>query len=721
MDRDPAPSGHFPLRLLSGLLALAVVLLAWDFILPRLVDHPARIGLYQAMRDLTLLVVAGALLWRRYARRSSERSLRQARERRLALMAQAASDWIWETDRQHRFTYLSDRFYQITGIAPQRVLGQTRWEFAGEQDDPGVWGRHRAVLDSHQPFRDFVYRSRIAGDSGGGDRYLRISGHPVFDASDRFTGYAGLGTDITGEVTAQMRLAESERLLATLLANLPGMIYRGVPGARRGMLYVSGGCRALTGYGPEDLADTGGELSYADLIVESDRGRVLQELARAVERRESYRLQYRIRTCDGQRKWVWEQGAPVYDGQGQAVGMEGLITDISEQKATEAEMKRIRLYLKNVIDSMPSLLLGIDPEGRLMDWNQHAARISGMTWQQARGRPFEQVFPQLEGRRPMVMQALRERRTLKPQRYKVALDGITHHLEVMAYPLVADNTLGAVIRVDDVTARVRIEEMMVQTEKMLSVGGLAAGMAHEINNPLGAIMQGAQNIQRRLDPGAPRNRRLAEELGLDLGVMHSYLERRGILRFLTGLREAGARAARIVADMLSFSRRTGKREFRPADPHEMLDTALRLAASDYELRSRYDFRRIRVAREYDPGLRAVVCDRTEIEQVLLNLIKNAAQAMLAADVPDPVLTLRCRRELRYACLEVIDNGPGMEESVRRRIFEPFFTTKEVGLGTGLGLSVSYFIVTEQHRGSLTVSSAPGRGARFTVLLPLEEE
>ena len=90
-------------------------------------------------------------------------------------------------------------------------------------------------------------------------------------------------------------------------------------------------------------------------------------------------------------------------------------------------------------------------------------------------------------------------------------------------------------------------------------------------------------------------------------------------------------------------------------------------------------------------------------------------------MPSPKLTLRTRRELGYACIEVIDNGPGMEDSISRRVFEPFFTTKEVGLGTGLGLSVSYFIVTEQHRGSLTVSSKPGQGARFTLLLPLDEE
>jgi signal transduction histidine kinase len=287
----------------------------------------------------------------------------------------------------------------------------------------------------------------------------------------------------------------------------------------------------------------------------------------------------------------------------------------------------------------------------------------------------------------------------------------------MVYPLVADGASGAVIRVDDVTARVRIESMMVQTEKMLSVGGLAAGMAHEINNPLGAILQGCQNIRRRIDPGMPQNRAVAAAIGLDLEQLNRYLEQRRILHFLEGVREAGTRAAKIVADMLSFSRRS-ESHFGPVDLEDMLETVLRLAASDYDLKKKYDFKRIIIERQYDAGLRRVNCDKTEMEQVILNLLKNAAQAMADDGTPSPTITLRTGREPDYALIEVIDNGPGMDEKTIKRIFEPFFTTKDVGIGTGLGLSVSYFIVTEQHNGRLSVQSKPGHGACFSIRLPL---
>ena len=290
----------------------------------------------------------------------------------------------------------------------------------------------------------------------------------------------------------------------------------------------------------------------------------------------------------------------------------------------------------------------------------------------------------------------------------------------MVYPLIANSAKGAVIRVDDVTARVRIESMMVQTEKMLSVGGLAAGMAHEINNPLGAILQGSQNILRRIGPDLPQNRSVADALGVDLNQLNRYLQERGILRFLEGIREAGSRATKIVADMLSFSRRSESR-FTLVDIEDMLETVLRLAASDYDLKKKYDFKRILIARDYDPALGTVYCDKTEIEQVILNLLKNAAQAMAGDNTPSPAITLRTLREPDNALIEVIDNGPGMDDDILKRIFEPFFTTKEVGVGTGLGLSVSYFIVTEQHNGRLSVMSKPGQGSRFSIRLPLVRE
>jgi signal transduction histidine kinase len=118
----------------------------------------------------------------------------------------------------------------------------------------------------------------------------------------------------------------------------------------------------------------------------------------------------------------------------------------------------------------------------------------------------------------------------------------------------------------------------------------------------------------------------------------------------------------------------------------------------------------------------VPCVRTEIEQVVLNLLRNAAQAMSDNGSPErpPCITLRLHRENELAVIEIADNGPGMDDMQLKRIFEPFFTTKEVGVGTGLGLSVSYFIVTNNHNGTLSAESVLGEGASFIIRLPLND-
>ena len=121
---------------------------------------------------------------------------------------------------------------------------------------------------------------------------------------------------------------------------------------------------------------------------------------------------------------------------------------------------------------------------------------------------------------------------MRTERLSIERNGQTRYVDIVVYPLKADEVTGAVIRVDDITQRARLEQTMVQTEKMLSVGGLAAGMAHEINNPLSGVLQSCQNIQRRLSTDLPANRAMADSMGLDLGLVRQYLEERGILSFV---------------------------------------------------------------------------------------------------------------------------------------------------------------------------------------------
>ena len=397
-------------------------------------------------------------------------------------------------------------------------------------------------------------------------------------------------------------------------------------------------------------------------------------------------------------------------------GFIGIVHDLSAQKAAQRKLAEAGDFLQSIIDSIPSAIVGVDSRGRVTHWNRTASRDCGLGPEAAIGRLVAELFPFLGAHREELRQAIVDRRPTKRERLPIPTGTDTHYVDVMVYPLAHDSN-GSVVRIDDVTERVRIEEMMVQTEKMMSVGGLAAGMAHEINNPLGIMAQGCQNLVRRLSREIPENRAVAQQLGLDLDMLGEYLTRRGIFRFLSGMQEATTRATRIVSDMLAYSRRSAS-SFVPVHLDELIDTVLRLASHDYDLKKSYDFRRIRISREMVGASDEIYCDETAIEQVLLNLLRNAAQAMATSpSLQSPEIELRVVDEGSRVRLEVADNGPGMTEEVSRHLFEPFYTTKPLGIGTGLGLSVTYFIVTEQHRGTIEVETAPLGGTRFIIRLP----
>ncbi len=282
----------------------------------------------------------------------------------------------------------------------------------------------------------------------------------------------------------------------------------------------------------------------------------------------------------------------------------------------------------------------------------------------------------------------------------------------------------------DVTEGQKMQKLLVQSEKMLSVGGLAAGMAHELNNPLGGIVQGVQVIQNRFTQDLPANRRAAEALGLSMEAIKAYMEKREILKLLASIRAAGARAAQIIENMLSFSQKPGG-HFATHNLNHLLDNTVELAASDYNLKKRYDFKNIEIIRQYDPTMPGVPCEGSTIQQVFLNILRNGAEAMAETGeertkqqesdpgIPKNRFILRTRQAAGMACVEIADNGPGMDEQTRQRIFDPFFTTKPIGKGTGLGLSVSYFIVRENHGGEIEVQSEPGRGTTFVIRLPYQ--
>lgn len=270
----------------------------------------------------------------------------------------------------------------------------------------------------------------------------------------------------------------------------------------------------------------------------------------------------------------------------------------------------------------------------------------------------------------------------------------------------------------------RVEDDAIHGEKMHLVGGLARRMAHEINNPLAGIMQTADVMAFRLGGKSetPANLKAARAAGVSMDAIRSFMEARSIPRMLATINKSARRLASIVNDMLCFTRKSEART--PLhDIEKLLDQTLELAATDAVLEKQYDFKTIEIVKDFEESLPFAPCEGARIQQVLLDLLRNGARAMRESGTENPRFTIRTRFEKSrgMVCMEIEDNGPGMDEETRKRAFEPFFTTKRVGTGAGLGLSMSNYIITENHGGEMTVESRPGAGARWFVRLPLKRK
>lgn len=411
-----------------------------------------------------------------------------------------------------------------------------------------------------------------------------------------------------------------------------------------------------------------------------------------------------------------------------------LYAEIAKQEDTEALLLEARNYLDSIINSMPSILIGIDREGIITHWNHAAQEKTQITHDQALGQHFQTLIDEPNINMCLITAAIDKKKPKKLEAIQEGHGSNARFKDITIYPVTTMDiesaiVRSAVIRIDDITNRVQLENMIIQNEKMGSLGELAAGVAHEINNPLGTILQSVQNIQRRLSDDLLTNIKVAEKQGVDLEKTVAYLEERKIFTFLDNIKNAGERAANIVTNMLEFSR-THTNKHEPVQLMDLLNRSIDLAVISSSLHKKRDNAKMKIVRHFPDQCPSIYGMAAELQQVILNLINNAYQAynehyLLHKDDPentlDGVLTIEASLIVNThdIAIKIKDNGPGIDEWTQKHIFDPFFTTKETGKGTGLGLSVSYFIITEHHQGSISVESIVGEGTTFVIHLPIK--
>lgn len=367
-----------------------------------------------------------------------------------------------------------------------------------------------------------------------------------------------------------------------------------------------------------------------------------------------------------------------------------------------------------------SIILINGEQGNIVEYNALAHESLGYSAEEFKGMHVSSLLKsQNDGLLAKYLEHPQKHQTVHFESVHLAKDGTERIVLVTSRGISVGKDQYNLILIRDVTEKTRMEELVIQTEKMMSVGGLAAGLAHEINNPLAGIIQNAHLLANRLKNEIPANRTAMDRAGITFAQLDLFVKSRKIDHIIEAILESGQRAADIVKNMLGFVRKeTGDNQ--DISLSDLMDKTLDLAANDFDIQRNFDFRKITVIKEYAADMPNVSCQPGKLQQVFLNILKNGADAMAEKiySTDGPEFRLRIYYESPWAIVEIEDNGPGIGADQRKRIFEPFFTTKTIGKGTGLGMSVSYFIIHEHHRGQLEVETEPGVYSRFIIKLPL---
>lgn len=351
-----------------------------------------------------------------------------------------------------------------------------------------------------------------------------------------------------------------------------------------------------------------------------------------------------------------------------------------EQKAMQVE--RLKDFSENIVESLNIGVLTLDREGRVESWNPQLEEMLEVPRSEALRRKLQDVLPgdlmaEITSREPgeHVSGIYKFHLNTRSSRHLV--------INVSVAPLVGKDgaRLGRLVLIDDITQRARLEDQMVQTEKLTSLGLLAAGVAHEVNTPLAVISNYIQMLAKQIPPDDPRQKTI-ERI-----VKQTF------------------RASEIVNNLLNFSR-TGASQFVEIDLNSVLEETLSLVQHPFKTAQ------VNVLRYYAKDIPRVLGSTTRLQQVFLNLFMNARDAMPSGGM----LEVRTMARNGSVEVEVTDTGIGIPAEHVGRIFDPFFTTKATGRGTGLGLSVSYGIIKE-HAGKVDVKSTPGKGTSFRLEFP----
>lgn len=635
-------------------------------------------------------------------RRCAAEALRES-EQRFRNLIETTNDMIWRVDRQGRWQFVSQAVERIYGYTREEMIGRPFFEFV----EPRALERdievfHRILQGSPVVQYETVHRRK-----DGSPVYLSFNAIPLTDGTGAVIGTTGTANDITQRKEAEQILQRSEaRMRQYFETSLLGIA---VIRPDKSWVEMNDKFCEMVGYRRDELQN----LTWTDLTHPDDVASDLNLFQRVLSGHiDSYSIEKRLIRKDGSIIYVRFSVTGVRDDHREVEHFVGFVQDMTENHRVTEALRHQKEYLRQVVDTNPNLIFAKDKEGRFTLVNRAMAELYGTRVEDILGKHNHELNPNHDEveqflRDDLEVIASGQSKVIPEGKFVDPHTGEERWFQTIKTPLVGEDGVSPQVLAvaTDITARKRAEQeaialqrQLMQSQKMEAIGQLAAGVAHDLNNSLAAVVGHLQLMK------------LAAQLDANT--------KRSVETALSGCE----RATSLIEQLLGFSRQ-GKYNLKTVSLQHSVDETL-------EFLSRVVGSDIEIVRNGAEKRHFVHADRGQLQQALTNLILNAQQAMpeggsITFEFTSEHIENPTRHNPRavpgeYAVLTVRDSGVGIDAAHLHKVFEPFFTTKQDSKGTGLGLAMVYGMM-QNHGGWVEVESTAGAGTQFRLYFPRVED